>query len=316
MNRRKLIAGLAGGLALARAGTGVAGEVSGRVEDYEGGRRRVAINGAWLNFSMAGEEHDTPLVVLHGGRGSGQHAGVFNAFRPMADRFRVIGYDMRGHGHSSVTPPFTFAQMVDDLEQIRLTLGRGRKMVLHGGSFGGFVALSYLMKYPQGLSHLMLRGTAPSWQHEVDALQNFQARAARKAPALTRAMVEKIFTPTLASDEEYRLISFAMAPMFVPDGVAPDYDAILQRCRTNIYRARVHNDLYEPGMWHGYDVVDRLPAVQVPTLITCGEFDWICDPAQSRLMAERIPGSRLVVALGADHDVPAVVLLGALRDFL
>jgi proline iminopeptidase len=278
--------------------------------------KTVRINGADIAYSIAGEENDHPLIVLHGGRGQGQHGGVFDAHKPLADRYRVIGFDMRGHGQSSVTAPFTFDQICDDLEQIRLTVGGGRKMVLQGGSFGGFIALSYAVRYPDGLSHLILRGTAPSYRHEAEAIGNFEARAAVKAPAATRAMLDKVFNPTIVDDEEFRLIMFALAPLYLPDGATPDYDQILEKSRTGIYRARVHNDLYLPEVWHRYDVVDRLKDIGVPTLVICGESDWICDPAQSRLIASKIPDSRLVVVPGSDHAVPGAVLLRETRAFL
>jgi len=279
-------------------------------------RRTVRINGADLHYSIAGEQNDHPMIVLHGGRGQGQHGGVFDAHRALADRYRLIGFDMRGHGHSSLTPPYTFEQIVDDIEQLRLTLGGGRKMVLQGGSFGGFVALSYAVRYPEGLSHLILRGTAPSWRHEAEAIDNFEARAAQKAPMATRAMLDKVFSPTIVDDEEFRLIMFALAPLYLPDGATPDYDRILEQSRQGIYRAKVHNDLYEPATWGRFDVVERLKDISVPTLVICGEQDWICDPAQSRLMASRIPNSHLVVVPGADHSVPPQVLLRETRAFL
>ncbi|MBN6151877.1 alpha/beta hydrolase [Xanthomonas sp. AmX2] len=314
MNRRQVLQGIgalaAAGLARAEAAPPAPARAPAAA------RRSIQINAATLNYSIAGEDNEHPLIVLHGGRGQGQHEGVFAANRALADRYRVIGFDMRGHGHSSLTPPYTFDQIVEDIEQLRQTLGGNRKMVLSGGSFGGFIALSYAVKYPQHLTHLILRGTAPSYRHEEEAIGNFQARAASKAPAATRAMLDKVFTPTITDDEEFRLIMFALAPMYLPEGATADYDRILESSRKGIYHAKVHNDLYLPEVWRRYDVVDRLKDIPVPTLVICGESDWICDPAQSRLMASKIPRSRLVVVPGADHAVPPEVLLRETRAFL
>lgn len=278
--------------------------------------RTIRINGAELFYSIAGEQNEHPMIVLHGGRGQGQHGGVFKALAPLSDRYRVIGFDMRGHGHSSVTGPFTFDQIVDDIEQLRLTLGGGRKLVLQGGSFGGMIALSYAVKYPDGLSHLILRGTTPTYRHEEEAMANFRARAATQAPAATEAMLQKIFTPGIIDDEEFRMIMFALSPLYLAEGVKANYDDILEKSRTGIYRAHVHNALYEPTMWHAYDLVDKLPDIKVPTFIICGEKDWICDVSQSRLMAAKIPGSKLVVVPGYDHAIPADIVLRETRAFL
>jgi len=316
MKRRQLLQGI--GALAASAGLGHAQTTATTIPAQTAtiAHDSIQINGATLHYSIADKGNEHPMIVLHGGRGQGQHGGVFAANQPLSEHYRVIGFDMRGHGHSSLTPPYTFDQIVEDIEQLRQRLGGGRKMVLSGGSFGGFIALSYAVKYPQHLSHLILRGTAPSYRHEAEAIGNFQARAARKAPAATRAMLDKVFSPTISDDEEFRLIMFALAPMYLPDGVLPDYDAILESTRKGIYRARVHNDLYLPEVWHRYDVIDWLKDIPVPTLVICGEFDWICDPAQSRLIASRIPRARLVIVPGVDHSVPADILLRETRALL
>jgi proline iminopeptidase len=305
MDRRTFVAAAAGG-ALAPSAV-----LAAAVADVRNGRR--TINGAELNYSLAGGAQDHPMIVLHGGRGYGTHGSVFETYLPLTDRYRLIGYDMRGHGRSAAVAPFTFDQMVDELEQVRLTLGGGRPMVLLGGSFGGMVALSYALKYPRGLSHLVLRGTAPSWEHEIEALSNFEARAALKAPMATKAMLRKVFTPTIANDEEFRLIMFAMAPMYVEDGDPVDLDRILTNSSRVRYDARVHNDLFAD---HSYDVVDRLHTIRAPTLVMCGDSDWICPPAQSRLIASKVPGSKLVIIPNSNHGVPGPVALREVSTFL
>ncbi|OGG45894.1 MAG: proline-specific peptidase [Candidatus Handelsmanbacteria bacterium RIFCSPLOWO2_12_FULL_64_10] len=271
----------------------------------------IDINGARLRYSIAGEQNEQTIILLHGGRGFGTHGGGFRAHSPLADRYRVIGYDMRGHGQSSLTPPYTFDQLVDDLEQLRRTLGRDRPMILQDGSFGGMIALSYAVKYPQGLSHLILRGTSPSWRYENELLANYEARIS-KAPMATRKMQEKLFSTGIVDDNEFRLIKFALAPMYIEDGQKVDMDAILEDSRRGVYHAEVHNHL----MAEHYDVVDRLPNIQVPTLILCGEHDWLCPPSHSRLIASRIPGARLVIVPNANHAVPADVANREIRKFL
>jgi proline iminopeptidase len=238
---------------------------------------------------------------------------VFRTYLPLSTTFRLIGYDMRGHGYSSLTPPFTFDQLVDDLEAIRISVGGNRRMVLLGGSFGGMIALTYALRYPQGLSHLCLRGTAPSWKHEMGALQTFRERAARKAPMATEQMLEKVFTPTMVDDNEFRLIMYSLYPMYIPDGQPVDFNLILERARSGVYHARVHNDLFAD---HSYDVVDRLHTITVPTLVMCGEHDWICPPDQSRLIASEIAGAKLVVVPNTDHAVPDDIALAEVTKFL
>lgn len=93
----------------------------------------------------------------------GDHISDFKAYCPLIDHFRVLSFDFRGHGQSSVTEPFTFRQIVDDVEALRWHFaGQDRKIIILGGSFGGYIAQQYAIEYPDSVSHVILRGTAPS----------------------------------------------------------------------------------------------------------------------------------------------------------
>jgi pimeloyl-ACP methyl ester carboxylesterase len=125
----------------------------------------ITINNATLAYSLAGlDDPNTPLIItLHGGRGFGDHASDFQAFAPLSqDNYRVLSFDYRGHGLSSRTGPYTFAQLVDDIEVLRAHFSDDKPIILIAGSFGGFLAQQYAITYPKNVSHLILRGTAPS----------------------------------------------------------------------------------------------------------------------------------------------------------
>jgi proline iminopeptidase len=274
--------------------------------------KTVALNGATFCYDAAGDEAAHPIVVLHGGRGIGDHRGDFAAFRPLADSHRLLAYDQRGCGRSSLTPPYVFSQYADDLEAFRLETCGGRKITLIGGSFGGMIALTYAVRYPDGLSHLILRGTAPSHHHEAEAIANFQARL-HKATSASIDMVHKIFSDRVADDTELRLIWLALQPLYYETF---DPDAALARTRTLHLHAETHNALFTTK---DYDLRADLPGIAVPTLVICGGADWICPPSQSRLIAEGIPGAELLEVPNANHAVHVeanAVVLAAIRDFL
>ncbi|KAG5817142.1 hypothetical protein H9Q74_003501 [Fusarium xylarioides] len=70
-------------------------------------------------------------------------------FKFLADRFRVLVYDLRGSEDSKVKGPFTDEQAWAGAE----------KFILAGGSYGGFLALNYALNYPNRLLALILRNT-------------------------------------------------------------------------------------------------------------------------------------------------------------
>ena len=145
----------------------------------------VELDGVRFVYEMAGDEHKETIFTIHGGRGAGDHKSDFNAYKVLADRYRVISYDQRGHGKSSLTPPFTFAQLADDLETLRRHFCGERKCIVIGGSFGGMIALTYALRHPNSLSHLVLRGTMPSHDAEEEALKIWR-RATSERPAPRR----------------------------------------------------------------------------------------------------------------------------------
>ena len=175
----------------------------------------ILINGANLAYNVIGPV-DAPLfITLHGGRGFGMgsrhlfihliahfspylhfssvcclytqviikflflgdHKSDFHAYSPLSDKYRVLSFDFRGHGQSSDTPPFTFRQLVDDIEALRRHFAgspdnNNARIILCGGSFGGYLAQQYAIEYLSHVSHLILRGTAPSYHRKRSKITN------------------------------------------------------------------------------------------------------------------------------------------------
>jgi proline iminopeptidase len=273
--------------------------------------RRLPVAGAELLVEEIGAARRGTLILVHGGRGIGDHSGELDAYRPLADDYRLIAYDQRGCGQSSLTPPFTFDRLADDLEALRLALV-GAPCVILGGSFGGMIALTHALRHPGSASHYILRGTAPSHHHEAEAVANIKARL-HKATSASVGMVEKMFSDAVVDDTELRLIWAALQPLYYERF---DPDASLERTRRMWFHARTHNDLFAKK---DYDLRPRLPEIAVPTLVICGAADWICPPSQSRLIAEAVPKAELFMVEGANHSVHVEArdaVLARIRRFL
>lgn len=274
--------------------------------------KTIQLNGADFVYDIASEGKDETIIVLHGGRGIGDHRGDFKAFAPLTDSFRVLAYDQRGCGSTSLTPPYTFNQFADDLEAFRQHFLGERKLILIGGSFGGMIALTYAVKYGDKLSHLILRGTAASHHHEAEAIANFNARLS-KATSASIGMVEKLFSDKVVDDTELRLIWLALQPLYFEKF---DPDAALERTRALRLHAETHNALFADK---SYDLLDKLASIQVPTLVVVGGNDWICPPSQSRIIADKVPGAEYLEIAGANHPVhveASAQVLPAIRDFI
>ena len=92
-----------------------------------------------LNLHEWGEPGAPPLVCLHG---VGDHGRRFRrlAEERLADRFRVLSPDLRGHGRSAWEPPWNLAAHVADLVETAEEAGV-RRAVWLGHSFGGRLLL-------------------------------------------------------------------------------------------------------------------------------------------------------------------------------
>ncbi|KAH7021307.1 Alpha/Beta hydrolase protein [Microdochium trichocladiopsis] len=245
---------------------------------------------------------------------SGNHKSDYQAYRPLDDTFRVLSFDSRGHGESSATKPYTFEQIVDDIDGMRKHFVGNDRIILIGGSFGGFLAQHYAIKYPSNLTHLVLRGTAPSYHQEEDAIKTLEQRIA-KAPSFSVEMLKNKVFGAYESDLEFQLVHLAMLPLY---SEAFDANAALQHCLHNVYNAESHNDLYAESEKY-FDYRDRLPSVTAKTLVFTGDKDWICPPEHSVEIARRIPGASLFIVENANHSVhleKPVEVLGRIRAHL
>ncbi|RAQ71325.1 alpha/beta hydrolase [Aspergillus flavus] len=259
----------------------------------------VTMNGAQLAYRLAGPANAPLIVTLHGGRGFGDHKSDFHAFLPLSSDYRLLSFDFRGHGRSSRTEPYSFRQLVEDIEGLRRHfVGGENPCIICGGSFGGFLAQQYAITYPSHVSHLILRGTAPSHHHEAEAIQVLEGRMHRAPGLSTRMLRDKIFGQ-FGSDLEFQLIMYAAAPLY---SEAFNADIAFGRNLDTVFYAKSHNDLYaEPEKF--FDYRDDLSTVTAKTLIIVGERDWICPPAQSRVIASLIPNAHLEVIQDANHSV-------------
>ncbi|KAJ5946694.1 Alpha/beta hydrolase fold-1 [Penicillium verhagenii] len=276
----------------------------------------ASINGAQLAYRLVGPENAPLTITLHGGRGFGDHRSDFKAYLPLSNAYRLLSFDFRGHGQSSQTEPFTFDQLVDDVESIRQYFVGDAPCIVCGGSFGGFLAQQYAITYPSNVSHLILRGTAASFHHEEAAIRTLEQRASRAPGFSINFLRDKVFG-RFDSDLEFRLVMYAAAPLYSEKF---DAEAALKNNLETTFYAKSHSkcfpsrcmllndahnhedDLYSDGEKF-FNYTDRLQYIVANTLVVVGERDWICPPELSKEIASRIPSARLEVIAGANHSV-------------
>ncbi len=288
----------------------------------------VDSHGALIYYMSVGK--GAPLVIVHGGPGA-THDYFLPYLLPLMRANRLIFIDERGSGKSSTfedPKQYTVANMVEDVETVRKTLGLG-KIALFGHSYGGVLAQAYALKYQQNLSHLILGSTFPSTKELNQALAKIKSEMDPK----DRKRMEELEAAGLFGKgekwehgrypDEYAKLAWGKGyfPYIYVNRPDPNYDPVAGNSTAwDVYREMwgSHGEYIVDGNLAEVEYVDKLPQIKVPTLIIVGDHDE-SDPKMSEEMHDKIAGSKLVILPKSGHmtfvDQPNLVLK-AMSSFL
>lgn len=224
-------------------------------------------DGVRIFYEAAGD--GPPVLLSHGySATSRMWQGQVEALAP---RYRVITWDMRGHGQSdSPDDPacYSEAHTVADMAAILDALGIDRA-VIGGLSLGGYMSLAFHLAHPGRTRALMLFDTGPGYRNPAGREAWNRTAEARAVAFETRGL------EALGPGAEVRIAQHRSAK-----GLA----------------------LAARGMLAQFDarVIESLESIRVPTLVLVGERD---EPflGATDYMAAKIPGAQKVVIPGAGH---------------
>jgi esterase len=113
-------------------------------------------------LDLAATEHGSggpPLLVLHGIFGSARNWS--SIAQRLAGTHRVLALDARNHGASPWAATMPYAEMVEDVAQLRHARGLGRVSLL-GHSMGGKTAMLDALEHPKAVERLVVVDVAPA----------------------------------------------------------------------------------------------------------------------------------------------------------
>ena len=232
-----------------------------------------------------------PIVFLHGGLGL-DHQYFRPFINPLAENARVICYDQLGQGRSDRPASYdelTFERLSSDCDALTRALGID-KFILVGHSYGGFVALDFALRFPHRLAGLVLSCTAP------DTASFIQRSPLGGTPSQQAALGQLLQAPA-SSDEDLRKKWTEVAPLYYnhatpPTGVIADVD------QRTIYSAAAFNRGNQ--LLASYNLVSRLPSINVPTAVHYGAGD-IWRFGDDEKLAKNIPGASLKYFANSGH---------------
>ena len=256
----------------------------------------LVINDCRLNVEVLGEKGKPVLIGLHGGGGIGSLDEPKQTFGALADLFHVVVFDMRGCGKSEGVPPYSHEQWAADVDAIRHWLG-AEKVVVAGGSYGGFISLEYAVRYPDRVSGIILRDTSPDNQNFETLVENAKVHAEGRV-TINWDNFHRYWEGKITSDQDLKERWAELIPLY-----DKNYDAFASAAKVEagFYRYEAHNacmSINKPN----YDVKPFLPKITAPTLITVGRHDWVTPVASSETIHRLIPNSELVIFENSGHS--------------
>jgi pimeloyl-ACP methyl ester carboxylesterase len=221
----------------------------------------------------------TPILLI---MGLGYSSQLWHRTRPvLSQHFRTIAFDNRGVGLSDAPPgPYSIAAMASDAAAVLDAAGIARAHVF-GISMGGMIAQEFALQYPKRTDSLILGCTSPGGPSAIRAERKVVdvlfARGMTWAQAREAALpfIFDAATPQEKIDEDVRVRQQCLP---TPEGYMAQLQGILA--------------------WEGYSRLDQITA---PTLVIHGASDELIPPGNARLIADRIPGAKLVMLPHASH---------------
>ncbi len=233
-------------------------------------------NGARLNYRFDGPA-DAPVLVLSNSLGT--NLSMWDPQIPgLAAQFRVLRYDTRGHGQSSVTPgPYSITQLGRDVVGLLDAAGIERAHFC-GLSMGGVTGMWLGVYAPERINRLVLCNTAAQigstemWNARIETVRT------NGLSAVAETQAQRWFTPAfIAKAPDVIAATRQMIASTSPEGYAANCGAI-----------------------RDMDQRETISRIRARTLVLGGLHDPVISAAALRYLVDTIPGAKLV-ELDASH---------------
>lgn len=262
--------------------------LAGETKDYNktAQTRFVTVDGNKIAYRVLGDKAGIPLILVSplGGAMDDWDPAVTNG---LAQKYKVIIFDIPGVGTSAGTTPDNIPGMAKDVVSFAKALGYN-KVNLLGFSMGSFISQQIALTEPSLVNKIILTGTGPKGSKGLSDLPKFLAAAAKLTP-------EQIFLGSFFAPSEFSQTAGKSALQRVQERQV-DRDAPLNgESFTNEVKAVIGWAQPNP------DALTELQAVKQPVLIVQGQEDVLVPVVNAISMSKSLPNAKLVVYPDAGH---------------
>jgi 3-oxoadipate enol-lactonase len=233
------------------------------------------VNGSELYYEVSGKEGAPWLVLSH------SLACSVRMWDPQVaafkDRYRILNYDMRGHGQSAAPAgPYSFDMLADDVLGLMKEC-RIQRAVFMGLSIGGMIGQTLALRNPASFEKMVLADTTHMQPPEVIKQWDERIRIAKTEgmKALVPSTMERWFTAPFRDTPQAKKIAGLIAATPVAGYIG---------CGQAIMKL---------------NTTARLKDIKLPVLAITGEADVLA--AGTRHIGEQVPGAKFVSIPQAAH---------------
>ncbi|NVM38139.1 MAG: alpha/beta hydrolase [Candidatus Lokiarchaeota archaeon] len=262
---------------------------------------KVTVNNISMNYEIHGEGF--PIVMITG-LSFCLRIWDKSLIDELSKKFKVILFDNRGAGQTDIPEgEFTIKMMADDTVGLMDILNIECAYVL-GFSMGGMIAQEVVLNYPQKVEKLILWGTACGGRKSIP-------------PDLA---VYKLLIGAIEDLTPERLAKSTIPLVFTRDFIKNNPEYINDKIQ-RILKCRIPFSSYarQAKAMFNFNICRRLKKIYTPTLIMQGKHDILVPPQNSEILAELIPGARLIIFENSGHAIyphESELFITSLLEFL
>ena len=251
------------------------------------------VNGVRIHYQEAGDESAPPIILIHGFISS--NLIWSHVLQPLAQAgFRAIAPDLPGYGYSD--KPADAQYTID--EQARAVIGLMDRLgidkaVIGGASYGGAIASTIALDYPERVKKLILVGAVTN----DDAKKKFLLRVS------CLPLIGDVATPLFLGSRW--ILRKRMEDMYRRMGRPINEKMVASRHHlletSNVHRAMIRT----ARRWSANRIEREAPLIRQPTLLVWGDDDTHIPIENALRMRDTLPNARLIVFRNCGHLPPA-----------
>jgi 3-oxoadipate enol-lactonase len=246
-----------------------------------GSNIKVAVNDITISYSDEGTTGDPVIIFIHGFPFN--KSMWDNQLKALKENYRVIAYDVRGHGDSdSGTGDFSIDLFAADLLSLMDAL-KIDKAMLCGLSMGGYIALNAVENYPDRFDALILSDTT----------------CTADTPEVKEKRMKTI--ESIRNDGVEKFADESIKNFFAPESFSTKKKEIAAVREMIVHTTEESLCKTLRAFYERKETCSRLKDINIPVLIMVGKEDKITPPEAAQMMHEKIEDSVLYIIEHAGH---------------